>query len=92
MDFGAIAYLGIFQIGIAYILFTGGIADGVRSLDASIIGFVEPLLNPIWVFLFVGERPAMWAIFGGVIILSAVIFHTLKENRSRLGTKRVVKV
>ncbi len=92
MDFGAIAYLGIFQIGIAYILFTNGIAGGVRSLNASIIGFVEPLLNPVWVFLFVGERPSRWAILGGFIILSAVIFHTLKENRSKLGTKRVVKV
>jgi drug/metabolite transporter, DME family len=92
MDFGAIAYLGIFQIGIAYILFTNGIAGGVRSLNASIIGFVEPLLNPVWVFLFVGEKPAAWAILGGFIILSAVIFHTLKENRSKLGTKRAVKV
>ena len=91
-DFGAIAYLGIFQIGIAYILFTNGIASGVRSLDASIIGFVEPLLNPVWVFLFVGERPAVWAILGGLIILSAVIFHTLKENRSKPGTKTAVKV
>lgn len=91
-DFGAIAYLGIFQIGIAYILFTNGIASGVRSLNASIIGFVEPLLNPVWVFLFVGERPSRWAILGGFIILSAVIFHTLKENRSKLGTKRAVKV
>lgn len=91
-DFGAIVYLGIFQIGIAYILFTNGIANGVRSLNASIIGFVEPLLNPVWVFLFVGEKPAGWAIFGGLIILSAVIFHTLKENRSKPGTKRAVNV
>jgi len=92
IDFGAIAYLGIFQIGIAYILFTDGIANGVRSLDASIIGFVEPLLNPVWVFIFIGEKPAAWAIVGGVIILTAVIFHTLKENRSKLGTKLKAKV
>lgn len=92
MDFGAIAYLGIFQIGIAYILFTNGIAGGVRSLDASIIGFVEPLLNPVWVFIIIGEKPAVWAIIGGAIILTAVIFHTLKENRSKLGTKREAKV
>ena len=84
MDFGAIAYLGIFQIGIAYILFTNGIAGGVRSLNASIIGFVEPLLNPVWVFLFIGEKPAVYAIVGGLIILTAVIFHTLMENRARL--------
>ena len=86
-DFGAIAYLGIFQIGMAYILFTNGIADGVRSLDASIIGFVEPLLNPVWVFLFLEEKPSVWAIFGGIIIIAAVIFHTLKQNHARLKLK-----
>lgn len=91
-NLGAIAYLGIFQIGIAYILFTNGIAGGVRSLDASIIGFVEPLLNPVWVFVFVKEKPTIWAITGGVIILTAVIFHTLKENRSKLRTKREANV
>ncbi len=83
-DLLAIIFLGVFQIGVAYILFTRGIAEGVRSLDASIIGFVEPLLNPVWVFLFIGERPGKWAITGGAIILGAVIFHTLKQNRSRL--------
>jgi drug/metabolite transporter (DMT)-like permease len=85
-DLLAIIFLGVLQIGAAYILFTKGIAEGVRSLDASIIGFIEPLLNPIWVFLFIGERPSKWAILGGAIILGAVIFHTLKQNRSRLGS------
>ncbi len=80
-DILAILFLGIFQIGIAYILFTSGIAKGVRSLDASIIGFIEPLLNPVWVFLFIGETPSKWAIIGGAIIITAVIFHTLRQNR-----------
>ncbi len=79
-DILAILYLGIFQIGIAYVFFTSGIAGGVRSLDASIIGFVEPLLNPIWVFLFLSERPSLWAILGGVIIIGGVVFHTVKQN------------
>jgi drug/metabolite transporter (DMT)-like permease len=79
-DILAILYLGIFQIGIAYLLFTVGIARGVRSLDASIIGFVEPLLNPIWVFLFLKEQPSVWAILGGVIIIAGVTFHTVKQN------------
>lgn len=79
-DILAILYLGIFQIGIAYVFFTIGIARGVRSLDASIIGFVEPLLNPIWVFLFLGERPSLWAILGGIIIIAGVVFHTVKQN------------
>lgn len=76
-DVLAILFLGIFQIGAAYILFTHGIASGVRSLDASIIGFIEPLLNPIWVFLFAGESPSGWAILGGMIIIAAVVFHTI---------------
>ena len=79
-DITAVLFLGVFQIGIAYILFTKGIADGVRSLDASIIGFIEPLLNPVWVFLFVGERPSFWALVGGAIIISAVISHTLRRH------------
>ncbi len=80
-DILAILFLGIFQIGIAYVLFTNGISKGVRSLDASIIGFIEPLLNPIWVFFIVGEKPSGWAILGGVIILAAVIFHTLRGQK-----------
>jgi len=87
-DILAILFLGIFQIGIAYVLFTDGISKGVRSLDASVIGFIEPLLNPIWVFLIVGEKPSGWAILGGIIILAAVIFHTLRQQYL-INTKQV---
>ncbi|MCU1288749.1 MAG: superfamily drug/metabolite permease [Acidobacteria bacterium] len=87
-DLLAIVFLGVFQIGTAYILFTKGISEGVRSLDASIIGYVEPLLNPVWVFLFIGERPNKWAIIGGAIIIGAVVFHTLKQNRSRIRSRQ----
>lgn len=79
-DFMAILFLGVFQIGIAYLLFTVGIARGVRSLDASIIGFVEPLLNPVWVYFAVGETPSKWAILGGIVIIFAIAFHTLWRN------------
>jgi drug/metabolite transporter (DMT)-like permease len=79
-DLIAVFVLGVFQIGLAYYLFTYGVAHGVRSLDASIIGFIEPLLNPLWVFLVVGERPSRWAIIGGITIISAVILHTLRRT------------
>lgn len=80
-DIFAVVVLGVFQIGLAYFLFTLGVRKGVRSLDASIIGFIEPLLNPVWVFLQLGERPNTWAILGGFIIISAIIFHTIKQNQ-----------
>ncbi|HKP36605.1 MAG TPA: DMT family transporter [Pyrinomonadaceae bacterium] len=80
-DFGIVAYLGIVQIGFAYLLFTAAMARGVRSLDAGIIGYVEPVLNPVWVFLFIGERPSGWAIIGGVIIIASVIIHMVIEAK-----------
>ena len=83
LDWFAVSFLGIFQIGISYILFIKGVNAGVRPLDASIIGFIEPLLNPVWVFLFVGERPLNWAILGGAIIIVTVVAHTLTQYRKR---------
>src|SRR5438874_5864710 len=87
-DFALIAYLGVVQIGFAYLLFTLAMARGVRSLDAGIIGYVEPVLNPIWVFLFIGERPSGWAIVGGGIIITSVIVHMLAETKRKIGKNR----
>ncbi|HEX8638771.1 MAG TPA: DMT family transporter, partial [Pyrinomonadaceae bacterium] len=88
-DVPAILFLGVFQIGTAYILFTKGVAEGVRSLDASIIGFVEPLLNPVWVFLFAGEKPSNWALLGGAIILTTVAAHTIFNNRNKFKREKL---
>ena len=66
---------------LAYTLFTVAMARGVRSLDAGIVGYIEPVLNPIWVFLVLGERPTQWALLGGAIIVVAVVCHTLLEAR-----------
>jgi len=90
-DFACIAYLGIIQIGVAYILFTSAMARGLRSLDASIVGYIEPVLNPIWVFLLLGERPSNWALIGGAIIIASVIAHMLVEAKTK-GRARTVEM
>jgi drug/metabolite transporter, DME family len=77
----SVLYLGVVQLGVAYTLFTTGMARGVRSLDAGIVCYIEPVLNPVWVFLVVGERPSQWAILGGAIIIVAVIAHMLLDAR-----------
>jgi len=79
-DLIAVSFLGIVQIGVSYTLFTLGIARGARATEAGIIGYIEPLLNPVWVFLLLGERPSQWAILGGVIIIAAVLAHTIKSR------------
>jgi drug/metabolite transporter (DMT)-like permease len=78
-----VLYLGVVQIGLAYTLFTLGMARGVRSLDAGVVGYIEPMLNPVWVFLFLGERPAGWAVVGGCVIVAAVLAHTVALARRK---------
>lgn len=82
-DLMSVLYLGFVQIGVAYSLFTVAMARGVRSLDAGIIAYVEPVLNPVWVFLFLGEKPSTWALLGGTIIIAAVISHMLLDARTK---------
>lgn len=83
-----VSYLGVVQIGVAYTLFTLGMARGVRSLDAGVVGYTEPMLNPVWVFLFLGERPSGWAVLGGCVIVAAVVAHTVLLARRSARERR----
>ena len=57
--------------------------QGVRSLDAGIVCYTEPVLNPVWVFLVLGERPSQWALIGGSIIILAVMAHMILDAKSK---------
>jgi len=74
--FAVLLFLGIFQIALAYVLFVRGLAH-VTATQASLTGMLEPVSNPIWVFLFLGERPSPYAIAGAVVVLAAIAWHTL---------------
>jgi drug/metabolite transporter (DMT)-like permease len=80
--------LGVFQIGLAYILFAEG-SKYVSAIEAILIAGIEPVLNPIWVFLFNGERPAGMAVVGGVIVVSAVIWNNIRKSRSELPRESI---
>jgi drug/metabolite transporter (DMT)-like permease len=74
--FAVVAFLGIVQMGIAYILFVRGLSV-VPAAEASLLGMLEPTFNPLWAFLGLGERPSGWALLGGAIVLGAVAGRTL---------------
>ena len=76
-----VAYLGIFQIGLAFILFTWSIKH-IPALEANLIGTLEPILNPVWVLLFVGERMGAYALLGGLVVLAGVIVSTVGSTRT----------
>jgi DME family drug/metabolite transporter len=82
-DVFSVIYLGVIQLGLSYLLFTKAMALGVRSIDAGIMGYIEPVLNPVWVFLVLGERPSHWALLGGAIIIAAVITHMLLDAQKK---------
>lgn len=69
-DWGIVAYLGVFQIALAYAFVTRGLTV-IPALEASLILLVEPVLNPVWAWLVHGERPGPWALVGGAVILGA---------------------
>jgi drug/metabolite transporter (DMT)-like permease len=67
-DIAAVGYLGIFQIGLAYLFFVRGIRH-VSALEASLLILLEPVLNPLWAWLLHGERPGPWANLGAAVLL-----------------------
>jgi drug/metabolite transporter (DMT)-like permease len=75
-SFAVLAFLGVFQIAIAYVLFVRGLAY-VTATQASLTGMLEPVSNPIWVFILLGEKPSVFAIGGAVIVLAAIAWHTM---------------
>ncbi len=71
-----LALLGVVQLGLPYILYAKAIKH-VTALEGSIIPVIEPLLNPVWVFLLLGEKPGKWALVGGIIVIAAVTLRCL---------------
>lgn len=65
--------LGIGQIGLGYAFFMYG-QKQLAAIESSLIAMMEPILNPLWVFIGYGEQPGLWAIAGGLVIIAALIF------------------
>jgi drug/metabolite transporter (DMT)-like permease len=75
-----LAGLGLFQLGLAYVCFTVGLRR-VTAFRATILGLIEPLLNPIWVAIIGGEVPGPGAIAGGGIIIGCLILDAAFPGR-----------
>ena len=78
----SLALLGVFQLGLSYILYTRAIRH-VPALDAIIIPIIEPVFNPVWVFLAMGERPGAWAMAGGAVIIVSITVFGYLETREK---------
>ena len=79
VDIGTISYLGIFQVGLAYVFLTRSIRH-VPGLEAATLLLIEPVFNPFWTWLLHGERPSLAALAGGVVIIGAATAANLRPE------------
>ncbi len=81
-----LAWLGILQLGLGFVLFTYGLKR-VLAIEGALLAMLEPMLNPVWVFLFYKERPSNGAIVGGLIIIVAlaarILWLELRKRKMR---------
>lgn len=81
-DMGILFVLGVVQLGIPYALY--GIAIRyVTALEVSLVPGIEPILNPTWVAIFMGEIPSRFSFVGGSIVIGAVLWHSLGTLRKK---------
>ena len=80
VEHSMLLFLGFIQIGVGYMLFTYG-QKILSALESSLIALLEPILNPIWVVIGYGEHPSTYAIIGGAIILSAIVYRMVAMDR-----------
>jgi len=86
-DWALVAFLGVFQIGVAYLFLIRGL-ERVSAFEASLLLLLEPVLNPIWTWLVHGERPGVWSIAGAAVILLATVAKSWVDGRSPTSSPR----
>lgn len=78
--------LGVFQLGLAYVFYSYAIRH-VNALQAVLVTTIEPILNPVWVFFLLGERPGEYALLGGLIVVFAIVFRYYLDSAQALKQK-----
>lgn len=73
-DYAIVVYLGVFQVGLAYIFLTRGMKQ-VEAFESSAILLLEPVLNPVWTWIVHGERTGVFAPLGAAVIIAATLWH-----------------
>ncbi len=68
---------GVVQLALPYVLFQLALRR-VGPVEASLLILLEPVLNPVWVWLAVGERPDAATFVGGAAILTAMVLEATK--------------
>jgi drug/metabolite transporter (DMT)-like permease len=85
VDWVGLVLLGVFQLGLSYACYVVAIKN-VTAMEGILIPVVEPILNPLWTLLFMGERIGPWALLGGVVVILSIIFRGVMDYRRTVPT------
>ncbi len=77
-----LGWLGIVQLGLGYVFFTYGLKRAL-AIEAALLAMLEPILNPVWVLIFYGEKPSTAALVGGLIIIFALSLRIIWVERNK---------
>ena len=83
-DWMCLLALGVFQLGLSDAFYAAAIRN-ISAMRATFILVLDPILNPVWVFLFLGERLSNWALVGGTIVVLSVIFRNVAGTTDYSG-------
>jgi drug/metabolite transporter (DMT)-like permease len=85
-DLALLAFFGVGQFGAGFLLFMGG-ARLIPAAESALLGMLETVLGPLWVWLVIDERPGAASLAGGALILAALAANTLVDlaGRRRAG-------
>jgi drug/metabolite transporter (DMT)-like permease len=79
-NLGMLCLMGLFQLALPYYIYSRAVGH-LSALDASLILLLEPILNPIWVWIFIGEQPNPNSLIGGAIVISSVAARAILKSR-----------
>jgi drug/metabolite transporter (DMT)-like permease len=82
-DAGLLSLFGV-QMGLGLVLVVAG-ARLIPAAQTALLGTLEPIAGPLWVWVFLDERPASMTLLGGAIVLASLLWHTFAQMRRQTG-------
>jgi drug/metabolite transporter (DMT)-like permease len=82
-DWIGLLLLGVFQLGLSYVCYAIAIKK-VTAMEGILIPVLEPILNPLWAFFFIGERIGPLAFVGGFLVILSILFRGFMNSEKKL--------
>jgi len=86
-DLALLALFGVGNYGTGFLLFMAG-ARSIPAAQSALVGMLETVLGPLWVWLVLNERPGAATLMGGALILAALLANTLLDGVTRETARR----